>query len=275
MFKVGKRSYPIIVGGFYRSGTSLLRRMLDSHSRIHCPPEIKFFKDFYGDYINDHLSHVRFFSTARSIGLSDDELLKIYGRAFIESHKLAAKKQGKKRWADKNPENLLVLNDWYELLDGKMFLIFLVRNPLDTIASLLEIEFPRTIPSDFQEKVNLLCNYVNKGLFFCKNHPEITFFLKYEDLVIRPREKLLELFNFVGEKFEDRVLTDFVSESRGKGIEDPKICNERNIHTKSINRWKTDLTDDQISFILDRCASIIKELGYKEFIEESQFEKNQ
>lgn len=273
MFKVGKRSYPIIVGGFYRSGTSLLRRILDSHSRIHCPPEIKFFKDFYGDYMNDLLSHVRFFSTARSLGLVERELLRIYGRAFIESHKLAAKKHGKKRWADKNPENLLVLNDWYELLDGRMFFIFIVRNPLDTIASLLEVEFPRTIPSDFHEKVDLLCNYVNKGLFFCKSHPEITFSLRYEDLVTRPREKLIELFNFVGERFEDAVLTDFVSESRGKGIEDPKIYNERDIHAKSINRWKRDLTEEQVKFILNRCANIIDELDYKELFEEKNFKK--
>lgn len=271
MLKIVSKNFPIIVGGFYRSGTSLLRRILDSHSKIHCPPEIKFFKDFYGDYINDHLSHVRFFSTARSLGLSNDELLWIYGRAFIESHMLAAKKHGKKRWADKNPENLLVLDDWYRLLDGRMFFIFIFRNPLDTIASLLEVEFPRTIPSEFQEKVELLCNYVDKGILFWKNRPEITFSLRYEDLVTRPKEKLSQLFDFIGEKFEDRVLTDFMSERRGNGIEDPKIYNKREIHAGSINRWKRDLTEDQISFILDRCASIIKELGYREFIEERQF----
>ena len=33
---------PIFVIGCFRSGTSLLRRILDSHSRIACPPESKF-----------------------------------------------------------------------------------------------------------------------------------------------------------------------------------------------------------------------------------------
>ena len=41
-----KRNYPIIIGGFYRSGTTLFRRLIDSHSRIHCGPEVKYFEDY-------------------------------------------------------------------------------------------------------------------------------------------------------------------------------------------------------------------------------------
>lgn len=266
--KKDKYKVPIIIGGFYRSGTSLLRRIIDSHSRIHCPPEIKFFKDFYGDYLDDHLHHVRFFSTVRSLGLSDSELLKIYGKAFITSHEIAAKKCNKKRWADKNPENLLNLDEWYELLDGKMFFIFMFRNPMDTIASLLEIGFPKTVPPSLQKKVDLFCTHMYKGIVFIEKHPDITFCLKYEDLVEQPRDELIKLFNFIGEKFEDVVLTDFISEKRGRGIEDPKICFERSIHTKSVNRWQKDLTREQLDFILHRCADIIEKLGYKYLMEQ-------
>jgi Sulfotransferase family len=39
-------SRPIVVGGCYRSGTSLVRRLLDSHPRIHCGPEVKLFRDY-------------------------------------------------------------------------------------------------------------------------------------------------------------------------------------------------------------------------------------
>ena len=55
-----KRDYPIIIGGFYRSGTTLFRRLIDSHSRIHCGPEVKYFEDYFGDYIHDDLAHKRF-----------------------------------------------------------------------------------------------------------------------------------------------------------------------------------------------------------------------
>lgn len=60
---------PIVVGGCYRSGTSLVRRLLDSHPCIHCGPEVKFFRDFYADYIDveDPISHLRFMVTARTL----------------------------------------------------------------------------------------------------------------------------------------------------------------------------------------------------------------
>ncbi len=34
-----RSKWPIVVGGCLRSGTSLVRRLLDSHTRIHCGPE--------------------------------------------------------------------------------------------------------------------------------------------------------------------------------------------------------------------------------------------
>ena len=73
-----KSAVPIIIGGFYRSGTLWPGSALplqNFHSHIHCGPEVKFFKDFYGDYLNDDLAHVRFFSTARSYGFSNSDLL--------------------------------------------------------------------------------------------------------------------------------------------------------------------------------------------------------
>jgi len=67
----GERSgWPVVIEGCHRSGTSLVRRIRDSHSRIHCGPEVPFFRDFYGDYSDDSYAHLRF-STARSL-LSED-----------------------------------------------------------------------------------------------------------------------------------------------------------------------------------------------------------
>ncbi|MBN1668064.1 MAG: sulfotransferase, partial [Anaerolineales bacterium] len=117
--KPHNQSWPIIVGGFYRSGTSLLRRLLDGHSRIHCGPEVKFWRDFYSDYIDDDLKHLRFFKTARSLGLPEDQLLSIFGNAYVEFLEQATRHHNKKRWADKNPENLLYLRQWNQLLDEK------------------------------------------------------------------------------------------------------------------------------------------------------------
>ena len=154
MLEADCRSRPIIIGGCHRSGTSLLRRILNAHSQIYCGPEVKFFRDFYGDYASDPLRHLRFASTARSM-LVEQDLLEVLGHAFISLHERAAANAGKRRWADKNPENVLYLSEWDYLLGSHWVLIHMVRNPLDTMASLKENEFRLSVPADLGGRVEL------------------------------------------------------------------------------------------------------------------------
>ncbi|MDD3813707.1 MAG: sulfotransferase [Desulfocapsaceae bacterium] len=244
------KEMPIIVGGFYRSGTSLIRRLLDAHSRIHCGPEVKFFKDLRGDYLNDPLAHVRLFSTLPSLGLEPDEIRDIFGRAFIEAHELAARKAGKARWADKNPENLLYLDQWQHLLPGGFVFVHVVRHPLDVLASLLEIGFAKAVPAIFEDKVKFLKTFVDEGLRYEKLYPETSFRIRYEELVTAPTATLKSLFNWLGEDFEAQVLNNFSHAERGRGIEDPKVVTTDRVHNRSVGRWQTDLTSEQIEIAL-------------------------
>ena len=237
---------PIIIGGFYRSGTSLLRRLLDSHSRIHCGTEVKFFKDFYGDYLHDELRHVRLFSTLPTLGLTEEEILSIFGQAFVESHELAARKAGKIRWADKNPENVLYLKQWAQLLPGGFIFLQIVRNPLDALASLKEIGFYKAVPAAFADKVSLLKIFRDSGDAYVARHPELSLTLRYEDLVRFPHATLKHLFSWLGETFEPEVLERFSLPERGEGIEDPKVKMTKNVHDYSIGRWRKDLTQEEI-----------------------------
>lgn len=237
---------PIIIGGFYRSGTSLLRRLLDCHHNIYCGPEVKFFRDFYGNYLKDDLAHLRLFSTIRTMGLDEGALLKIFGKAFIECHELAARRSGKTRWADKNPENVLYLEQWYTLLDGNFIFINIIRNPLDTLASLNEAGFKKTIPEDFNQKTALYKEYLEKTYAFIEKHTDISFTLRYEDLVTNPQETLSALLSYLGESYDEVMLREFFSHHRKAGIEDPKVAKTRSIHTNSIGRWKKDLSEGQI-----------------------------
>ena len=148
----GKKKYPLIIGGFYRSGTTLLRRLINAHSHIYCGPEVKFFRDFYAQYEQDPYAHIRFFSTARSLAIEEDQLLSVFLQAYIKVQQLAAKNSHKKRWADKNPENVLFLQQWQAQLADKFFFVHMVRNPLDVIASAIEAKFDKTIPVSFEEK---------------------------------------------------------------------------------------------------------------------------
>ncbi|MDX8459211.1 sulfotransferase family protein [Mesorhizobium humile] len=244
-----KPAKPIVIGGFYRSGTTLVRRILDSHSHIHCGPEVKFFKDFFGDYINDPLAHVRLFSTARSYGLPDTQLLSIFGAAFIAFHEEAARLSGKERWADKNPENVLYLREWDAILPNGFLFVHVVRNPLDALASLVEIGFEKAVPIEFENKVYLYERFRKAGDAYCSTNPATSIEIDYDDLVNSPEDAVMTLAEHLGEPFEAQMLVSLNAPERRGGIEDPKSSKHAVVHSRSVGRGRAELADSEIELV--------------------------
>ena len=258
-----RRDWPIVIGGCYRSGTTLLRRLFDAHSRIHCGPEVKFFKDVFGDYLRDDLSHIRFFSTVRSLGLEDEEVVSLFGRAFVASHDLAARKHGKRRWADKTPENVLYLERWHDLLGGRFFFIHVVRHPLDVLASMIEAKFDKTVPPDFAGKVDVYRSFVQSAHDYAATHPTTSTIVRYEELVANPTATLTSVLGAIGERFEPQMLDAWTDPDRGHGIEDPKTAASAAIHTDSIGRGGEDLSPDEVRLAHERLGAIAEKLRYR------------
>lgn len=247
---VRRNQMPIIVGGCPRSGTSLVRRLLNAHPRIHCGPEVKFFRDFFGDYPRDELRHVRFMATARSL-LPEDELLTILGQAFVRVHERAAERAGKPRWADKSPDNALYLDKWHALLGDEWLFVHVLRNPLDTLASIKEAGFPQAIPPDLNSRIELYRRYVKAGAEFRVRFPDRYFPIGYERLVRSPREQLDRLMEWMDEKaVEDQF--DFNAIDQGVGLEDPKIGSTSAIHDRSVGRWALVLLPHEADLIREQ-----------------------
>lgn len=245
---------PIIVGGCHRSGTSLVRRILDAHSRIHCGPEVKFFRDFHDDYLEDPIRHLRFSTSARAV-LPEEELLEVLGRAFVGLHERAAARAGKPRWADKNPENVLYLEEWRRLLGDGWVFIHVVRNPLDTLASFEEVKFPLTIPAELDARIALYKRYTQAGLDFGSLHPERYHRITYERLVERPEFVVSTLMAWLGEDYEPAQL-DFNKLRHQKGLEDPKVEETITVHTESVGRWRQILTSSEAARISEECDAL-------------------
>jgi hypothetical protein len=242
-----RNTWPIIIGGCHRSGTSLVRRILNAHSGIHCGPEVKFFRDFYGDYVNDPVGHARFMASARTL-LPEAELLEVLGRAFVKLHERAAARAGKPRWADKNPENVLHLSQWQQLLGDQWLLIHVVRNPLDTLASIKEVRFPLAIPSQLHERIAFYRRYVEAGLDFEKENPDRYHRVLYEQLVQSPQATLERMMGWLGEAFEPGQL-EFNACPQQEGLEDPKIAKTSEVHTESTGRWQVALSREEAQTI--------------------------
>jgi Sulfotransferase family len=253
-------SRPIIVGGCYRSGTSLVRRLLDSHPRIHCGPEVKFFRDFHDDYLDveDPIAHLHFLSTARSL-LPEGDLLEILGAAFVEMHERAARVAGKARWADKVPENVIFLDEWQRLLGDDWVFLHVVRNPLDTLASIEEQGFPRSIPAALEDRIGLYLEYARAGLRFAEDNPDRYVRVLYEDLVGDPERGVRELMASLCESFHPGQLA-INSSPHQAGLEDPKAAKASEVHRESVGRWREMLTREEVDRIEQRVATVWSQL---------------
>ena len=196
------------------------------------------------------------------MGLEEDQLFDIFGRSFVECHELAAQKYGKKRWADKNPENVLYLEQWRRLLDDNFVFVHVVRNPLDALASLNEIGFRKAVPESLDAKIELYDQFLKAAHEFQQNSPVKTILLHYEDLVTEPRNTLNELFQQLDEPFDKRIFKLFYLPERNTGLEDPKVSKTHNIHADSIDRWKRDLTEQQQQKVIEKMNSWFAVLGY-------------
>jgi hypothetical protein len=212
---------------------------------------VKFYRDFYGDYLHDPLRHGRFTASARAM-LPEPILLQVLGRAFVELHERAAALAGKARWADKVPENVLYLAEWERLLDDGWLFLHVVRNPLDTLASIKEAGFPLVIPADLDARIALYLRYGEAGLRFDAEHPERSYRILYEDLVSNPTACLVELMGWLDERLEPAQLA-FNSVPHQSGLEDPKVGQTSEIHSRSVGRWTSLLTRDEARTVVRAC----------------------
>ena len=249
-----RSDWPIVVGGFYRSGTSLVRRLLDAHPRIYCGPEPAFFRDFTGDYIDDPLANVRFLQASRRL-VPESDLMEIVGAAFVRLHERAAEHAGKPRWADKDPMNTVHLADWERLLGDRWLFLHVVRNPLDTLASLREAGFPRTMPADLDAQIALWQRYTRAGRDFARRHPDRARQVRYEDLVRDPGPVLADLMAWLGESLDPGQLV-LDPKRHQRGLEDAKARRATSIHTESVGRWHTLLSPEEAERIEATCGPL-------------------
>ncbi len=219
---------PIFVVGCPRSGTTLLALMLHSHSRIAIPPETRFLLDVYrerdrfGDLTKRRNRRVlalaivrRRGSKFRHLGLRRREVQRAIvagpptvGSALGTVYRAYAARFGKERWGDKMPTYFRNIDTIRTLFPDAQF-VHLVRDGRDCVASLKRMDWWEQGPLD---AMALWTHAIDCCRRASRKLPADTFYeVRYERLVADPRRELESLCDFLGEQFEESMLTPQVA----------------------------------------------------------------
>lgn len=221
---------PIFVIGTFRSGTTFLRYLLDSHSHIGCPPETKFMVHLAGLYQKQ--STMEAFD---SMGFNSEYVRKKIKSFANNFYKLYLEANQKKVIIDKTPDYVRILNflDW--LYEGKVKYILIFRNGLDVAQSMNStpiepLEPDKTLNSAFnywKHDTELMLDWLNR-------YPERCCKIVYEKLCSDVNKEISRVLEFIGEQWEDEILK-WYEKRHDRGQEDIKARRQRKINKSSHN----------------------------------------
>ena len=271
---------PFFIIGAGRSGTTLLRMVLSSHSRLSIPPETWFLLDLVRELpLHDELSREQ---VDRAVDLMvghyrwpdfemDPDALRTAAHSLEEPtvgsvasivHDTIADREQRPRWGDKTPAYVRIVPQLAEVYPCAQFL-HLVRDGRDVAKSCQDKGwYGRWLvwnASDWCEAIDHMRDY--RELL----GPERLLEVRYEDLVLQTEEVTRRICAFLGEDFEPSML-EWESAIREKVPE-----RELQIHQKlfrkprpqDIHRWRNELSAGRTFALESYIGSRLEEVGYE------------
>ncbi|KAB7497839.1 Carbohydrate sulfotransferase 1 [Armadillidium nasatum] len=170
--------------------------------------------------------------------------------------------------------NLETVEDFFRLPSFRMLkVIFLVRDPRGTMKSMTHIAKEKKIWNvTAQEMCSRIRN--NAIMFHTLNrlYPNRLYFLRYEDMSLRPFEKALELWRFINASSTAVEIPEgwktFLNESQtSKNITEAHDhpFNIKARSTKYWQSWRKEISKGDFNEVQKYCKDVLENLGYKEF----------
>jgi len=258
---------PVFIGGAGRSGTTLLRVMLDAHPRICCGPELKVLPSIAEWYLN--LTR-NFAPVLESYHVAPADLQRRF-REFIEG--LAEnfrRASGKPRWAEKTPHNILFTAPLAEIFPDARFL-HVVRDGRDVACSLVTMNWINPLTGrkwDYVQNVANAARYWREVVSLARRqaeHPAVAgrvLEVRYEHLVADPEATLRRVLEFIGEPWDDAVLSYHARDRRREPLEAGTEQAARPLTDRALGRWKTDMTRLDKAAFKAEAGDLLQALGY-------------
>jgi hypothetical protein len=273
------RCFPFVVARG-RSGTTLLRAMLDSHPDMAVPNESHFVVQFArhrGRYESgggfdrerferDLLGHWAF----RRWGLPDEKVVAAleadppagFPAAVRTVYEAYARHHGKTRYADKTPSYVLSMDLLASAFPEARF-IHLIRDGRDVALSYLDADFGSRTLGQAAVYWN---RFVRAGRAAGERcGPARYREVRYEALVAEPERVLREICEFVGLAFDERMLR--YHEGADRLV--PSLSHHehhRNLYkppTAGLRDWRRDLAPRDVAVFEALAGDLLVELGYE------------
>ena len=284
----------VFVVGNSRSGTTLLARILGNSSKIFTFTELHFAEHLWVErkpYVSKKSarkilhrlfcsSRVHTFRSCKKCMFNNeidyllkDKMFPINGlELFRDFLFYEAKMNGKYIPCEQTPRNLFYLDAILEFFpDAKV--IYMVRDPRDVLLS-QKFKWKRYFkaknePYPFSEAVRNFINYhpITISLLWRSSASFIIPYLsnpnikcvKFEELIFEPKKTIMEVCDFVGVEFEDRMLD--VPYALSSVYEDEK--GKKGFDKRRIGNWKKNLNSAEIFIVELIAGNLMQKFRYK------------
>jgi Sulfotransferase family len=273
----GPPSFPFFIVASARSGTTMLRLILNRHSLLAVPPESRFITELWqglSEVETEHFlgrlaGHPRFAAWELPIESVRHELQGrsqvIYREAISAAYRAYTNSKGKARWGDKTPRYVEHIPFLAKLFPDSRF-IHLVRDGRDVALSYADVSFgPKTV----SQSAALWAKRVSAGLrdgrpLGAERYAEI----RYENLVEDPESVLEKLCRFLDVGFEPPML-----EAASAGDEDVLArASVFNPHVtdrpqSGVREWRSTMPARHIEIFEAVAGRVLSELNYPRLYE--------
>jgi len=273
---------PIFIVGTERSGSNLLRLILDSHSQIsipHPPHILRYFAPLeagYGD-LSDRRNlrrlaqdvlrllecHIHPWESLPDLDAiaSSAQPMDLFG-IFVAIYEWQQQEVGKARWGCKSTFMIHHVDRILARFPNAKF-IWLIRDPRDVAASSRESVFNPCHP---YLTASLWCEQQRIGLEREVYLPKANWMrLHYEDLVEAPEETVRGICRFIGENFEPQMLrfSETPAAKLSASLSKSWANTASPVLRNRTGNYRKKLTEGEIRLVEDVAGELMVPLGYR------------